>query len=357
MRAFHPAGCGNGAAGRRLRTIIGWLAWASSSCLSAAVQDGGLNPAFSGSNSLQWPPPPAPARISHLQNIACAADLGIKPSSWSRLSRFFTGASRDTEKFMTPSAVAFDEEGNICLTDTGTAQVWFFDCRRKRHERWEKIAKTRFVLPVAVAKRHGVLYVSDSGLGKILAFDGKGKLRFEIASPIERPAGLVITEERLFVADAAAHRITAFDLQGRFLFHIGRRGAAPGEFNFPTHLAADGKGRLLVTDSMNARVQVFNRQGEVQNVISSRGDGSGHLSRPKGLALDREGHLFIVDAVFDNFQVFDQEGRFLLDVGGSGSGAGEFWLPAGIAISDGGKVVVADSYNHRLQSFQLVSQP
>lgn len=304
-----------------------------------------------------WPPPPAAPRLVYEQSIEKPADLGVRPSRWRRLSNWFTGADQGRETLIKPFGVALDEADNLCLTDTGAGAVCFFDRAKKKYLRWEKVGPRPFLSPVAIAKRNGTFYVADSGLQKVLAFDEKGKLRFEIGRDLERPAGLAIAKERLFVADAQAHRVVVFDLRGRRLSSFGQRGAGAGDFNFPTHLAADAQGRLFVTDSMNSRIQVFDTEGRFRHMIGSVGDSSGHFSRPKGVAADSFGHVYVVDALFDNFQVFDQAGRFLLDVGSAGSGSGEFWLPAGIAISRDNRVFVADSYNRRVQVFKYIGQP
>src|SRR5262249_5231412 len=152
--------------------------------------------------------------------------------------------------------------------------------------RWEAIGNTRFEAPVAVARRNGIFYVADSELGKVLAFDEKGRELFTIAAPLQRPAGLAIAGDSLAVVDSLAHAVFVFDLRGNLRSQFGRRGAAPGEFNFPTHIAADGQGRWLVTDSLNSRIQVFDAGGKVLSEIGSSGDTPGHFGRPKGVAAD-----------------------------------------------------------------------
>jgi DNA-binding beta-propeller fold protein YncE len=301
-----------------------------------------------------WPPPPAEPRIAFERSIAAASDLGLRESWLGRAASAFTGGQRGREAFVKPFGIALDEAGNLCLTDTGANAVCFFDLERRRCWRWDQAGKVRFVSPVAVAKQDGVIYLADSGAQRVLAFGEDGKLRFQIAAPLQRPAGVVIAGERLYVADSEAHCIAVFDRRGRFQFTFGTRGVGPGEFNFPTHLAADAQGRLYVTDSMNSRVEIFDSSGRFLSEIGSLGDGSGHFSRPKGVAVDDFGRVYVADALFDNFQVFDAAGQFLLDVGAAGSGPGEFWMPAGIAVGRDGRVYVADSYNCRLQVFRYV---
>ena len=337
-----------------LRAWAGLLAAAMVGCAAPAPRPGG---AAGDPSPLVWPPPPAEARVAYVQSIAVPADLGVQPSFLGRVANFLTGGNRGREPFVKPFGIAFDEDGNLCLTDTGANVVCFFDFANRTYRRFEGVGKLKFVAPVSVARRRGVFYVADPGLRSVLAFDDGGELRFRIQEEIERPAGLAILGERLYVADAQAHGVAVFDLRGKFLFRFGRRGAGPGEFNFPTHLAGDGKGRLFVTDSLNSRVQVFDADGRFLSVIGSLGDGSGHFSRPKGVAVDAFGHVYVAEALYDNLQIFDESGRFLLDVGSAGSSNGEFWMPAGVAINRKNEIYVADSYNCRVQMFRYVGKP
>lgn len=329
------------------------LAAALSGCAGKPVRTDG---AADGRLPRVWPPPPAQARVEYVRAIAAPADLGMRPSFFRRIANYLTGGRRGAEPLVKPFGVALDEDGNLCVTDTGAGAVSYFDLSGKKYRRFEEVGTIRFVAPVAVAKRNGIFYVADPGQKSVLAFDIEGNPRFRIEKGIERPAGLAVADGKLYVADAAAHAIAVFDLGGTFLFRFGRRGVGPGEFNFPSHLSTDAGGRLYVTDSMNSRVQVFDAGGRFQGAIGSLGDGSGHFSRPKGVAVDGYGHVFVADALYDNLQIFDGDGRFLLDVGTAGSEEGEFWMPAGVAIGRDNEIYVADSYNGRVQVFRYVGK-
>ncbi len=346
----------------RQRSLRRWLFAGAAGAL--ALAGFGIFPSLTAANKEPvgaaipsvWPPPPAEPRVAYLQSISGPADLGIRPSGWNRFANLVTGGNRGKEKLVKPFGIALDELDNLCLTDTGTGRVWFFDRARKRVQSWEKAGGFRFASPVAIAKRKGIFYVADSALQKVVAFDGQGKLLFAIDQGVTRPAGLAVSDEKLFVADTAAHHIAIFELTGKFLSQFGQRGAAPGELNFPTHLAVDAQGRIWVTDSMNSRIQMFDSAGRLLGLIGSAGDSSGHFSRPKGVAVDRFAHVYVVDALFDNVQIFNPQGQFLLAVGEPGSGPGQFWLPAGIAISRRQQIYVADSYNGRVQVFQYLGK-
>lgn len=303
-----------------------------------------------------WPPPPASPRIAYVESIGGPADLGARVSTWRKLANLVTGSDRGLEPFVRPQAVAVDENGNLCVADPGAGAVGFFDRQRKKYFRWTRIGKEPFASPVSIAKRGDLIFVADTGLGKIIAFDGRGRLALSITNGIGRPAGIAVSSNRLFVADAVSNCVLVFDFQGVLLSRLGDRGTGAGTFNGPTHVSLDSAGRIYVSDSLNFRVQVLDADGKALSAFGTVGDGSGHFGRPKGVAADSYGHVYVVDALFDNVQAFDRSGRFLLNWGEAGSEPGEFWLPAGIAIDKENRMFVADSYNCRVQVFNYVGQ-
>jgi DNA-binding beta-propeller fold protein YncE len=306
--------------------------------------------------ALVWPPPPDEPRIAYVKSIATPRDIGRSPSAWKRAISFITGAADERESLVKPLGIALDEAGNVCITDTGNNTVCYLDLAGKRWRRWAAAGKTRFESPVSVARAGDIFYLADSELGIVLAFREDGREVFRISSPLKRPAGVAVVGDSLAVADSAAHTVFVFDLRGQPRVQFGKHGDGPGEFNFPTHVAADSQGHLLVTDSLNSRVQVFDRAGKFLAQIGSAGDAPGQFGRPKGVAADTFGHVYVVDAVFDNVQVFDLTGRLLLNWGEGGSKPGTFGVPAGIAIGQDNQIYVADSYNHRVQVFKYLGQ-
>ncbi len=304
--------------------------------------------------SLVWPAPPETARISYVQSVYRPRDLEIKASAFTRFGRWLTGSEKGNEPLVKPFSVALDENDNLCLTDTGANTVSYYDRQAKKWSRWDRAGNTRFESPVAVAKTGGTIFVADAEKRAVLAMDAAGQLRFAITNRLGRPAGLAVVKAELFVADVERHAIVVFDLGGAYRREFGRRGTGPGEFNFPTHVAADPAGGILVTDSMNSRLQLLDVEGRCLAQIGGIGDSPGQFSRPKGAALDSLGHIYALDAMFDNVQIFDRQGKFLLNLGVSGSKPGEFWLPNGIAIDKNNEIFIADCYNHRVQILKYI---
>ncbi|MCE9615279.1 MAG: 6-bladed beta-propeller [Lentisphaerae bacterium] len=305
---------------------------------------------------LVWPPAPEPPRVAYVQSLSRPADIGIQRSRFTRAIRWLTGADED-DLLVKPFGVALDEDDNLCITDTGSRSVFLVDRTKSTWRRWDHAGKLHFVSPVAVARRDGIFYVADAGLGSVVVFGENGKLRRHMTNELTRPVAIAFAGDRLLVADAQRHRIAMFDPEGRFITSFGKRGEGPGEFNFPTHITVDLNGRILVTDSLNGRVQIFDRDGTFLSTFGQPGDSIGSFSRPKGVATDTQDHVYVVDANFDNIQTFDMAGRTLLVIGAAGSEPGCFWLPNGIVISRHNEIFVADTYNRRIQILRYVGPP
>jgi DNA-binding beta-propeller fold protein YncE len=304
-----------------------------------------------------WPPAPDEPRITFVQEIRGPRDIGQNPSVWRSVATWITGDTGESLKLHKPFAVALDENGNLCLTDTDAKLVCLADFAHKKWRRYAGVGKIKFASPVAVAHRNGIVYVADSELAKVFAFRDDGKPVFEISAPLKRPVGLAIAGDSLCVVDSQAHAVFSFGLDGKFQSSFGKRGIGPCEFNFPTSIADDQRGHLLVADTLNCRVQVFDLHGNFILQFGSNGDTSGHFARPKGVAADAAGRIYVVDAMFDNFQIFEPGGKLLLNVGETGNGPGGFGLPNGIAIGADNRIFVADAFNHRVQVFKYIGQP
>jgi hypothetical protein len=304
-----------------------------------------------------WPPPPEEARIEFVDTLNNPRDIGQRVSGFTRFGRWISGDQGQDEALQKPFGVSVDDEGNLCITDTGAKRIAFVDFKKKQWRNIEAVDKVHFATPVSVARHKGIFYVADSELARVIAFKENGKSVWSIGQPLVRPAGVAVAGELLAVVDSQAHVVFVFDLKGKLKFQFGKRGTGQGDFNFPTHISNDGRGHWLVTDSLNCRVQILDLSGKFVSEFGSNGDTSGHFSRPKGVATDSFGHIYVADAVFANFQVFDPAGRLLLSLGERGNGPGAFSMPGGIAISRNNEIYVADGYNHCVQVFKYIGAP
>jgi DNA-binding beta-propeller fold protein YncE len=312
---------------------------------------------------LVWPAPPERPRVRYVGQLATSADLKPAVPFGQQVGEAMFGRGA-VQSMLTPYALCTDGADRLFVADTNAQVVHVFDLHTRKYARWAPAnAERRFAQPVGVAwdpSDGGRLFVADSVGACLHAFDSTGKYVGEFGRGwVNRPAGLAFDARanRLYVADVGAHQVAIFSPQGNHLAHFGTRGTAPGQFNFPTNVAVDSRGRVYVSDSLNFRVQQFGPDFAPLRQIGRKGDVPGTFSQPKGLAVDADDHLYVVDANFEAVQVFDDQGRLLLDFGQEGQGPGMFWLPAGIFIDPANRIWVADAYNRRVQVFEYLPEP
>ena len=311
---------------------------------------------------IQWPPPPEQARIAYLGKLAISSDLKPAKDGLQGLGEAIFG-KHDESAVVSPFSMCTDGGQRLFVADPGAQMVHVFDLETRKYAQWKPPAPEQFTQPVGLAwDPAGRLLVCDSVGEAIFVFaaDGtyKGKLGVGV---LQRPAGIAREPAtgRLFVADVYAHQVVVLSPEGELVRRIGERGQGMGEFNYPTNLAFDSKGRLYVSDSLNFRVQQFSPSPDLKftRYIGKHGDVPGTFSQPKGIAVDAEDHIYVVDSRFENVQIFDEDGRILLFFGEEGTDAGQFWLPSGLFIDGKNRIWVADTYNRRVQVFQYMSAP
>jgi len=244
------------------------------------------------------------------------------------------------------------------VTDVGLGAIFVFDSAVAELQIWSLADEgINFISPIGITTGPGqTVLVADSELKRVVRLSKDGNPLGSFGSGLlSRPTGIArdASSGRVYVVDTHAHDIKVFDDNGKLLNTIGRRGAAEGEFNSPTHITISHN-RLYVSDTLNARVQVLSFDGAPITSIGKRGLYLGNMTRPKGVAIGSDGNIHVVESYYDHLLVYNEEGHFLLPIGGSGNGIGQFYLPAGAWSDDQGRIYVADMYNGRVIIFQYL---
>jgi len=313
---------------------------------------------------LTWPAAPEVPRYLYTGTLTGAPNfLADAPgrSAAAQLGRWIAGLDGADEPplvLQRPSALVGDEAGRLYVSDASRQAVFVFDEAAGALQLWDRAdGLLRFLAPAGLAVAPGRLYVADADLGAVFQLDAQGEPRGVIGrGQLQRPTGLARDAATgwLYVADTYAHDIKVFDAQGTLLRVIGRRGAAAGEFNFPTHLAL-AQGELYVTDTLNSRVQVLDAaSGAPLRSLGRRGLQLGDLVRPKGVSVDGDGNVYVIESYHDSLLVFSRQGDFLLPIGGTGKATGRFYLPAGVWVDGRNRVHIADMFNGRVVLFQFL---
>ncbi len=162
--------------------------------------------------------------------------------------------------------------------------------------------------------------------------------------------------QRRFVANREGHEIVVFAPDGSFVTRFGVRGAADGQFTFPTGVAFDPDGTLLVADSTNDRIQRFSiAPGGVgtwiQNIGQSgnRAAGAGFLNNPTDVAVAADGTLWVTDTFNNSIQRRLPDGTWTRYITYGGT---ELFDPRGIDVADDGSVWIADAGNNRIVAIE-----
>jgi DNA-binding beta-propeller fold protein YncE len=308
-----------------------------------------------------WPGPPAAPRIRYLGELAAAADLKPPRRLFQGIGDLLLGPAKPSPLYGPRAVVCTPDGGRVWVGDAGGRCLHLLDLETRAYKKIERVGGVPLLAPVGLCLGpEGSIFVCDSeapALYRISDRDGALRQTVRLPEDVLRPVAASWDEAagELYVVDIKAHDLKVLGLDGALRRILGRRGNGPGEFNFPSDVADDGR-TLWIVDTGNARLQGLRRTGEAEFEIGRVGDGPGNLALPKAVALDSEGQLYVVDARFENVQIFDRQGELLLFFGEEGTGPGRFWLPADIFIDRQDRIWVCDTYNGRLQVFEYVRQ-
>lgn len=169
---------------------------------------------------------------------------------------------------VTPHKIEVDDEGNVWVTDVGTAP-----------------GRGQQVLEFSPS---GELLMALGTAGEA----GAGADHFEQPSDVTiGPNGdIYVTDGHRGGGAAVGNaRIVQFDRNGVFVRAWGRKGMGPGEFDMPHAIDTDSQGRVFVADRQNDRVQVFDADGNFEAVWYQFG-------RPSALYIDANDVLYVADS-------------------------------------------------------------
>ncbi len=296
-------------------------------------------------------------QVKWIQEISDST-LWHKPGIFEKVSDLILGKN-EANRMQRPFSVYANNSDSIFILDQQSGTVFLLHDQELQVPKALKNKGINFTSLIEMCRIGGdTLLFTDSHLKNLyyLSPDLRTMEAWHPEVQLNQPTGIARAKSgnRIWVCETASHQIRVMDTKGNTVKIIGKRGNAPGEFNFPTDIWIDARGIAYVIDAMNFRIQMFDAEGKYINGFGEAGDGSGYLARPKGIATDSYGHIYITDALFHTVQVFDTAGQFLYQFGNQGRAKGEFWMPAGIFVDASDKIYIADSFNARIQVFQLI---
>jgi sugar lactone lactonase YvrE len=261
-----------------------------------------------------------------------------------------------TASLILPSAIVFDETGNLYFADTG----------------------------------HHLIRKLDT-LGNITTIAGTGTQGFSgdagpaTAAALDSPQGLVLdTANHLYIADTHNHRIRELNLTTGTLVTIA--GSTPGfsgdtgpatssQLNLPTALALDAAGNLYIADTGNHRIRELTLATDIIKTVAGTGaqglsgdNGpatSAAIDSPTGLAVDVVGNLYLADTHNHLIRKITASTGIIATIAGNGSSGfsgdaapattAALALPHGLSLDATGNIYLADTENHRIRRIDAIT--
>ncbi len=237
-----------------------------------------------------------------------------------------------SDKFDTPSGIAFDNNGNLIVADSGTHTIKKLNVSNGAVELIAGVENQKgftdgnagialFNAPIGVAVSENKIFVADTYNDKIrviengnvmtLAGSGQGFADAEqgASAKFDTPCGLAIWGDKLLIADSENRRIRVVEMNGKTWTLTGSdaEDSTDGFLNQasfvqPTAVSVDVRGAIYVADGNSIRVigrRIFALVETLSNTKRGFTDGvlrESRFNRPSGLATDTNGNLFVADS-------------------------------------------------------------
>jgi len=237
-----------------------------------------------------------------------------------------------TDKLNTPSAIVFDQNGDLIVADSGAHTIKKVNATNGEIVTIAGVENQKgfadgeaqtalFNAPVGVAVLGDKIFVADTYNDKIRVVEN-GKVSTLAGSEqgfadadngllakFDTPCGLAIWNNKLLVADLQNKRLRVVEADGKTWTLTGKdeensTGGFLYEASFvaPVAVAVDNFGVIYVADGNSIRAVGRNSAPVVETISNTRrgfSDGdlqASRFNRPSGLAADKSGNLFVADA-------------------------------------------------------------
>lgn len=283
------------------------------------------------------------------------------------------GSGAGNREFDTPVAIAADlKSRTLYVAEAGNGRVQRLDADTGDHQANWQALPAPFVPAGVAADARGEVYAADAAGHRVVRgttfTPAGGPLAATVApaavgapwAPRAGPGHMhgprYVTFDRdgvLWVSDTGNDRLLAFapEADGR----LARRDAPapPVGLDGPWGIAFDGDGNLFVAEHNQNRVRMYNAALAHQRDLGSAGAGANNFSGPCGIAIAQrtEPVLYVADRDNNRVQVLRRDGTFITTL--TTDGATSFAGPRDVAADGGGNVFVADTGNARIVHFRV----
>ena len=216
--------------------------------------------------------------------------------------------------------------------------------------------------PEAVSVANDTIYVVDSKTDQVVMYDlstGKylgrfgsksgGSLASEFA--LDEPQGIAVFEGVVYVADTGNGRIQMYGINGVFLstLAVSATPASVAEkektykLGEPTDIGLDTDGRIYVRDADDKSVKIYAPDGLYLRSLPKSG-------KPVAMSVAEDGIYVAID---DNFNIlkYDFDANLAYSFGSKGDGKGQLKSLSGLAVDKAQQVYIGDAKKSLIDSF------
>ncbi len=210
--------------------------------------------------------------------------------------------------------------------------------------------------PEAVAVSDGEIYVVDSETNLVAMFSAQGKYQGSFGTKSSRglfggtgnalssPRGVAVHEGIIYVADTGNGRIQLFGSNGVFLTTLEIDGASensaakakklPYKLREPTGIAIDAMGHIYVLDENDALIKVYSPDGIYLKHLPEE-------TKALSFSISRDG-IYVADRDSYAINKYDFKDRLVYSFGSKGNGRAQFKSIAGLATNQDRQVLIGD---------------
>jgi len=251
-----------------------------------------------------------------------------------------------------PSAMAFDQEGNLYICDQDNYRI-------------RQVNTSGVITTIAGNGTSGY------------AGDGAAATDAEISEP----TGIVVDKNgNIYIADRDNSVIRMINPSGVISTVAGNHtngytgdgaSAINAELNLPSDVALDGMGNLYICDANNNVIRMVDTSGNISTIAGNgahgySGDGApaieAKLAEPFGIKVDSAGDILIADHDNMRIRLVNTQGIISTVAGNGNAGFGGdggpavdamLLYPAGVAFDNSGNLFISDGGNQRVRKTSL----
>jgi DNA-binding beta-propeller fold protein YncE len=290
------------------------------------------------SKQIFFPPAPDDPHIQFLTGINSSEDIGVLKKQGS-LSLVVTGKERpDIIKKLGKAYGIAVYKGKIYLAEGMGRRISIVDPVNGTIDELEgtKDSKGALSYPVNLAfDDDGNLYVVDTGRKEIVVYDRFGNFKTSFGKKDKgKITDVKIYKGKLYALDMNNNVVRVLDrTTGEQIDEIGKSENPAQRLALPGNFTMDTDGNLYIANIASNKVVKMDLDGNYIGSFGGVGDRMGEFAKPKGITLDSNKYIYVVDGGTNLVQMFNDKFNLLTFFGWPGLEFGSLNGPAGIVTS------------------------